>query len=64
MALMADNRVVDQSSIVGRNHYSLRCLGLDWQRGLAMGLDQGVDWKALSLHRDPLCVHLHLIRDR
>lgn len=62
--LMADDGILDQSSIVGGNHDSLRCLGLDWQRCLAMGLDQSVDWKALSLHRDPLCVHLHLIRDR
>lgn len=61
---MADDRVLDQSSIVGGNHYSLRRLGLDWQRCLAMGLDQSVDWKALSLQRDPLCVHLHVIRER
>lgn len=63
-ALVADNRALDQSPIVGGNHYSLRRLGLDWQRCLAMGLDQSVDWKALSLHSDPLCVHLNLKRDR
>lgn len=62
--LVADDRVLDQSSIVGGNHYSLGCLGLDWQRCLAMGLDQSVDWEALGLHRDPLCVHLCLIKDR
>lgn len=49
-ALMADDRVLDQASIIGGNHYSLGCLGLDWQRCLAMGLDQGVDWEALGLH--------------
>lgn len=63
-ALMADDRVLDQSAIVGGNHYSVRRLGLNWQRRLAMGLDQSVDWKALSLHGNPLCVHLHLIGER
>lgn len=28
-ALMADDRVLDQSSIAGGNHYSVRSLGLD-----------------------------------
>lgn len=62
--LVADDRVLDQSSITGGNHYSLGCLGLDWQGCLAMGLDQSVNWEALGMHRDPLCVHLHIIKNR
>lgn len=43
----------------GSNHHSLGCLGLDGQRSLAVGLNQGVNWEALGLHWDPLGVHLH-----
>lgn len=62
--LVTDDRVLDQSSIIGGNHYSLGRLSLDWQGCLAMGLDQSVNWEALGLHRDPLCVHLRIIKNR
>lgn len=35
-------------------------LGLDGKGRLAVGLNQRVDREALGLHRDALCVHLHL----
>lgn len=59
-ALVADDRVLDQPSIVGGNHHSLWCLGLDGQGRLSVGLNQGVDREILGLHGYPLGVHLHL----
>lgn len=57
---MADDRVLDQPSIVGGNHHSLWSLCLDGQGCLSVGLNQGVDREVLGLHGYPLGVHLHL----
>lgn len=59
-ALVADDRVLDQTSAAGGNHHGLGRLGLNGQGCLAVGLNQGVDREALGLHWDPLGVHLHL----
>ena len=63
-ALVADDRVLDEAAAVGGDHHSLGCLGLDGQGCLAVGLNQSVDWEALGLHRNPLCVHLHLSKKK
>lgn len=57
---MADDGVLDEPglSTIGGDHHGLGRLGLDGQRSLAVGLDQGVNWEGLGLHRDPLGVHL------
>lgn len=58
---MADDRVLDEArlSAIGGNHHGLGRLCLDGQGGLAVCLNQGVNWEALRLHRNPLSVHLH-----
>ncbi len=59
-ALVADDRVLDQTSAIGGNHHSLSCLRLDRQWRLAVRLNQGLYREALGLHGDPLGVHLQL----
>lgn len=58
-ALVADDRVLDQTPAAGGDHHGLGRLGLNGQGRLAVGLNEGVDWKTLGLHGDSLGVHLH-----